>query len=231
MLKHELEQLIANGENSGIEFQRDDMRPEQLARDIAAFANLNGGRLLLGVEDNGSVSGITRSDLETWILETVFGRIHPMIIPFYEEVQWDGTKRVAIVTVAPGFEKPFVVRHNDQEYFYLRLGSQSCFASLKQKATILGQIKRQMPERDALISRQSLGNGASIASISALQRQIVEFIEANPGISYEELAKFTQRDISTIRRNIQQLKGMNIIAREGSRKTGKWRITHGDADH
>ncbi len=42
MLKSELEQIIANGENSGVEFKRDDCRPEQLAREIVAMVNLNG---------------------------------------------------------------------------------------------------------------------------------------------------------------------------------------------
>ncbi len=45
MLKSELEQIIANGENSGVEFKRDDCRPEQLAREIVAMVNLNGGPL------------------------------------------------------------------------------------------------------------------------------------------------------------------------------------------
>lgn len=35
MLKTELLELIANGENSGLEFKRDDIRPEQLAKKIA----------------------------------------------------------------------------------------------------------------------------------------------------------------------------------------------------
>ncbi len=42
MLKSELEQIIANGENSEVEFKRDDCRPEQLAREIVAMVNLNG---------------------------------------------------------------------------------------------------------------------------------------------------------------------------------------------
>lgn len=37
MLKTDLLQLIANGESSGIEFKRDDLRPEQLAREIVAI--------------------------------------------------------------------------------------------------------------------------------------------------------------------------------------------------
>lgn len=50
MLKAELLEIIANGENSGVEFKRDDIRPEQLAKGIVALANLQGGRLILGVE-------------------------------------------------------------------------------------------------------------------------------------------------------------------------------------
>lgn len=44
MLKSELLEIIAHGENSGIEFKRDDLRPEQLAKEIVALANLQGGK-------------------------------------------------------------------------------------------------------------------------------------------------------------------------------------------
>ena len=74
MLKSELLQMIANGESSGLELKRDDVRPEQLAKEIVALANFQGGHVLLGVEDDGSVSGIQRPDLETWVMDTVFGR-------------------------------------------------------------------------------------------------------------------------------------------------------------
>jgi predicted HTH transcriptional regulator len=64
MRKAELLEIIRNGENSGVEFKRDDIRPEQLAKEIVALANLQGGRVLLGVEDNGTVTGIRRPDLQ-----------------------------------------------------------------------------------------------------------------------------------------------------------------------
>ena len=37
MKRAELLELIAGGENSGVEFKRDDLRPEQLAREVAMF--------------------------------------------------------------------------------------------------------------------------------------------------------------------------------------------------
>ena len=44
MLKTELLEIIANGENSGVEFKRDDIRPEQLAREVVAMLNFRGAR-------------------------------------------------------------------------------------------------------------------------------------------------------------------------------------------
>ena len=137
MLRNELLQLIANGENSGVEFKRDDLRPEQLAKEIAALANLRGGSVLLGVEDDGSISGIQRADLELWVMDTVFGRlVHPLILPFYEEVAFDDGKRVAVITLTEGTAKPYVVRHSDREDIYVRVGSTSRRATREQQARL-----------------------------------------------------------------------------------------------
>jgi len=137
MLKSELLEIIGNGENSGVEFKRDDVRPEQLAKEIVALANLQGGRVLLGVEDDGSISGVQRDDLETWVMDTVFGRyIHPLILPFYEELVLDDGKRVAVVTITQGTAKPYVLRSNSREEIYVRVGSTSRLATREQQARL-----------------------------------------------------------------------------------------------
>ena len=134
MIKSELLELIANRENSGVEFKRDDLRPEQIAKEIVALANFQGGRLLLGVEDDETITGIRRDDLERWVMDTVFGRyIHPMIQPFYEEIRIDERRRVAVITVTEGTTKPYVVRHRGQEQVYVRRGSTSQLASREQQ--------------------------------------------------------------------------------------------------
>lgn len=98
MLKSQLFELIANGENSGVEFKRDDVGPEQLATEIVALLNGRGGFVLLGVEDDGSISGIKRDGLEHWIMDTVFGRyVHAMVLPFFEQVVLDDGKRVDVI--------------------------------------------------------------------------------------------------------------------------------------
>ena len=148
MTKAELLELIANGENSGVEFKRDELRPEQLAKEVVALANFQGGRILLGVDDDGAITGIQRDDLERWVMDTVFGRhVHPMIIPFYEEVRIDEQHRVAVVTVSQGTTKPYVVRDRDREDIYIRVGSVSRLATREQQARlyVLGELLH--PER------------------------------------------------------------------------------------
>ena len=137
MTKTELLELIANGEGSGLEFKRDDVRPEQLAKEIVALANFQGGTILLGVEDDGTITGIRRDNLEEWVMDTVFGRyVHPMILPFYETVQMDEERRVAVVSVTQGTAKPYVVRHQGREEIYVRAGSTSRKASREQQARL-----------------------------------------------------------------------------------------------
>ena len=60
MNRTDLAELLTNGEGSGVDFKRDDILPYQLAKVIASFLNLEGGHILLGVENDGTVSGLTR---------------------------------------------------------------------------------------------------------------------------------------------------------------------------
>ena len=137
MLRSELDRIIANGENSGVEFKRDDCRAEQLAREIVAMVNLNGGMVLLGVEDDGTISGIERKNSEEWVMDTVVARkIHPLILPFYEEIQIDDQKRVAVISFTQGVAKPYVLRHNNREDIYIRIGSTSRLATREQQARL-----------------------------------------------------------------------------------------------
>ena len=104
MTKTELRELIEHGENSGVEFKRDEIDHRALAKELVAFANLQGGRVLLGVGDDGRVHGLTRSDppmqaeegaaaprgyrkLEEWVMQACRDKIRPELIPRFEVVR------------------------------------------------------------------------------------------------------------------------------------------------
>ena len=52
-------EIISQGENSSIEFKSGKVRPESVAKEMVAFSNSLGGTLLIGVEDDGIISGIS----------------------------------------------------------------------------------------------------------------------------------------------------------------------------
>lgn len=54
----DLKNLIATGESSFLEFKHKVASPEKIAKEMVAFANTNGGRILIGVDDNGDIVGI-----------------------------------------------------------------------------------------------------------------------------------------------------------------------------
>ncbi len=133
MLKTELQEIIANGENSGVEFKRDDIRPEQLAKEVVALVNFQGGKVILGVDDDGAIAGITRPDAEEWVMNVIAEKVHPAILPFYEEIQVNSGIRVAVLTFPQGNSKPYVRRHNNAEEVFIRVGSTSRLATREQQ--------------------------------------------------------------------------------------------------
>jgi ATP-dependent DNA helicase RecG len=121
----ELLDIITNGENSGVEFKRDVVQNHDLAKELVAFSNLSGGMVLLGVEDDRSISGITRPDLEEWVMTACRDKIRPGIIPFFEVVrEVEPGKDVAIITVTRGYDV-HSLWHNNRNTYYIRVGTQS----------------------------------------------------------------------------------------------------------
>ena len=133
MLKTELLEIISNGESSGIEFKRDDIRPEQLAREIVALVNFQGGKILLGVEDDGTISGLQRKNPEEWVMNVISDKVHPTVLPFYEQVRIDENKSVAILSFTQGNSKPYVLRHKGEEKVFIRVGTSSRPATREQQ--------------------------------------------------------------------------------------------------
>ncbi|MEW6037268.1 MAG: ATP-binding protein [Pseudomonadota bacterium] len=126
MLKSELMELIANGESSGVEFKRDTVENFRLAQEIVAFANFMGGVILLGVDDDGSIAGISRPNLEEWVMELCRVKIDPPIIPYFEVVRnAEPEKEVAVVRLLPGPDKPYARIHDNRRAYFVRVGSTS----------------------------------------------------------------------------------------------------------
>lgn len=94
--------------------------------------------MILGVEDDGTISGIHRAGLQEWIMDCVCGRyIHPRFSPNYKEINIKSGIKVALVTIKEGNSKPYVVWHNDQEDIFLRHGNITRIATREQLVGLL----------------------------------------------------------------------------------------------
>ena len=110
MTRAELIELIRNHENSGVEFKRDDISADRLAAEMAALLNREGGYILLGVEDDQTVSGLTRgrAKVEEWVMEAARSHLQPGAIPSWETIPWDDDKLVGVVSLpADAPDKPY----------------------------------------------------------------------------------------------------------------------------
>jgi ATP-dependent DNA helicase RecG len=135
----ELAALLREGENSGVEFKRDALSPHELAKALVALSNLRGGRILLGVEDDATVSGVQRDNIDEWVLTCARDKVRPPLIPFVETVTDPGSRqRVAVITVEAGYAV-HAVWHNNHYAYFIRAGRQSREASPEE----LGRLQQQ----------------------------------------------------------------------------------------
>ncbi|MEB4590944.1 RNA-binding domain-containing protein [Candidatus Thiothrix sp. Deng01] len=133
-LNETINALIQQGENAQVEFKSGAVRPESAAREIVAFANTLGGSLLIGVEDDGTISGI-ESSLETWVANISRNNIIPALQLDVRETEIEG-KRVCLITVPKGHDRPYQTQ--DSKY-WLRVGSSNRMATKEELSRLFQQ--------------------------------------------------------------------------------------------
>ncbi len=119
MKKEEVLELIKNGENSRVEFKDERIKPGDLAKEIVAFANSEGGTILIGVDDQSNIVGFERKDMEEWVINICRNNCQPSLVPLFETVSFD-EKTVAVVTVP---KREGIVHRTPDGHYYIRVGS------------------------------------------------------------------------------------------------------------
>lgn len=139
MRKTGLLNLIRRGENSEVVFRPDTVTKVEFSKEVTVLLNLQGGRVILGVEDDGSVIGITRGHLEEWVMNACRDKIRPELIPYYEIIrEVEPGKDVAVVQVDRGWAVHHLW-HNNHRTYYIRVGTQSREASAEELERLFQQ--------------------------------------------------------------------------------------------
>lgn len=128
LARDELAELIASGENSFVEFKDARTNTRDLAKEMCAFANASGGRVLIGVDDDGGAFHDAGEWNEERVMDVARSLIDPPLIPTYQRLSLEGVT-IAIVGVGLGAEKPYAISSGEGRRYYLRVGSTSREAS------------------------------------------------------------------------------------------------------
>lgn len=139
MNRTELLELIANHENSKVEFKRDDCHPDSLAKEMSALLNLEGGIILLGVEKDRRISGLTRNreTAEEWVMNIARNNLQPPTTPVWTSITMEDGSIVGVVELpadSPG--KPHKARGGGAWVSFTRVGSESNRATREEEARL-----------------------------------------------------------------------------------------------
>lgn len=123
-----LRKLIDEGENQQLDFKYCVSDSRKIARTLAAFANTDGGRLLIGIRDNGSVAGI-RSEEELYMVDTAVHLYCNPEVPFTTRQHNTGNRTILEVIVPRGENRPYRVKDESGRWItYFRHGAQNLVA-------------------------------------------------------------------------------------------------------
>lgn len=129
MDQKKLQNMILDGEHQNQDFKFAITDTKKIARSIAAFANTDGGRLLIGVKDNGKIAGI-ESDEEYYMIESAAKR-HCKPPVNFETKKWDVEgKTVLEIIIAKSKKRPHSAPDKDgKPTYYVRVKDQNIVAN------------------------------------------------------------------------------------------------------
>ncbi len=124
-----LQSLIKEGEHQQQDFKYRVSDAQKLAKSVSAFANTDGGRLLIGVRDDGHPSGV-RSEEEIYMMhQAAYRYCRPEASIKFDTYHIDG-RTIVIATVPPSDRRPVCALHdNDKPCAYIRIGDENIVAS------------------------------------------------------------------------------------------------------
>jgi len=112
-------------ESSSIEFKREIPKNEQIIKTVVGFCNQNGGKLIIGVDDDGTIYGIPETKVNAlleYLDKSIYEAVVPPVIP-QVYTQRIGDKIILIIEVSTGANKPYYIKSEGLEKgAYIRLG-------------------------------------------------------------------------------------------------------------
>lgn len=173
---HYIEQLISQGENQHLDFKFAINNSKKIARTLVAFANTEGGKLLIGVKDNGIIAGVKTDEEYHMIAGAAELYCKPKIN--FENKEWliEGRKILEIIVPESIVKPHFSLSDNNKWQAYIRVNDENILAN-----GVLLNVWRKIKQK----------KGLKIESFEAGQK-LLKFLEINPEINFTTFTKLAK---------------------------------------
>lgn len=200
-MDHYLKKLIEEGENQHLDFKYCVSDSRKIARTLSAFANSDGGRLLIGVRDNGSIAGI-KSDEEIYMVDTAAQLFCRPEITYSIKQHTAGGKTILEVEVNKGDKRPYQARDEKGRWLsYFRQHDQSLAAN-----RVLLQVWR----------KEKKGRGV-LVKFSKVENSLMDYLKKNGSITlsgFRKIARISSYKAESILANLIIFKVLIMNASE-----------------
>ena len=140
-----LRNLVRQGEGEALEFKLKANHPEKIIREIVAFANTNGGILLVGIGDDKGISGLKFADEDEYVLVRAIEKYcFPAVQYQIERLPINDERDILVFTIPKSEKKPHYVKLETDTHpkAYVRVKDKSVQAS-KEVTKILRREKEE----------------------------------------------------------------------------------------
>jgi predicted HTH transcriptional regulator len=185
--------LIQLGENQRLDFKFEISDAKKMARTFSAFANTDGGKLLIGVKDNGRITGI-RSEEEIYMAESS-AHLYCKPAVEYNIRKWFVEGRCVLeIDIPASAAKPHFAPNDAGEWIaYVRVGDQN----LQANSILVDFWKSQGKQRAVLLN------------YGKEEKMLMSYLKENERISlskFTKIARIGKEDAEKILINLLLLK-------------------------
>lgn len=192
---HYIKKLISEGEHQRLDFKFEISDSRKIAKTLVAFANTDGGTLLIGVKDNGNIAGI-RSEEEIYMVEAAAKMYcKPSVEIFFRKWDIEG-KSVLEVMVPKSANKPhFADTGSNKWLIYIRVNDENILAN-----AIHMKVWRHKQHKKGLF-----------IEYTETEKLLLSYLETNTSIAISKFCKIALITRKTAENILANLISLNII--------------------
>ncbi len=158
MDSEDLHKIVSRDEDSRHQFKADVTNANALAAEMVAFSNSEGGQIFIGINNDGTVTGLTREDvsrINQIISNAASQHVHPPINPYTENIAFKGGL-VLVVNIEAGLNKPY---QDNAGAFWVKSGAD------KRRVTSREELQRMFQTSGLIHSDAVPVKGMTIADL------------------------------------------------------------------